>query len=57
MGHLAKNPNVKFNIKQKLISGVQTASTIAGTLKTAYDVGKSIYSVGRVVAPIVAGLI
>ena len=57
MGHLARNPNVKTNIGQKIISGVQTASTIAGTLKTAYDVGKSIYSVGRVVAPIVAGLI
>ena len=57
MGHLARNPNVKTNIGQKIISGVQTASTIAGTLKTAYDVGKTIYSVGRVVAPIVAGLI
>ena len=57
MGHLARNPNVKTNIGQKIVSGVQTASTIAGTLKTAYDVGKGIYSVGRVVAPIVAGLI
>ena len=57
MGHLARNPNAKTNIGQKILSGVQTASTIAGTLKTAYDVGKSIYSVGRVVAPIVAGLI
>ena len=60
MGHLAaglKNPNVKSNIGQKIVSGVQTASTIAGTLKTTYEVGKGIYSVGKVVAPIVAGLI
>ena len=57
MGHLARNPNVKTNIGQKIASGVQTASTIAGTIKTAYEVGKGIYSVGRVIAPIVAGLI
>ena len=57
MGHLSKNPNIKSNIGQKIVSGVQTASTIAGTIKTAYEVGKGIYSVGGVVAPIVAGLI
>ena len=57
MGHLATNPNIKSNIGQKIVSGVQTASTIAGTIKTAYEVGKGIYSVGNVVAPIVAGLI
>jgi hypothetical protein len=57
MGHLAKNPNIKSNIGQKIVSGVQTASTIAGTLKTAYEVGKGIYSVGKIVAPIIAGLI
>ena len=57
MGHLAKNPNSKSNLGQTILSGVQTASTIAGTLRTAYEVGKGIYSVGKVVAPIVAGLI
>ena len=57
MGHLAKNPHIKSNIGQKIVSGVQTASSIAGTIKTAYEVGKGIYSVGRIVAPIVAGLI
>ena len=57
MGHLAKNPNIKSNIGQKILSGAQTASKVAGTLKTAYEVGKGIYSVGKVVAPIIAGLI
>ena len=60
MGHLTtghKNPNVKSNIGQKIVHGVQTASTIASTIKTAYEVGRGIYSVGTVVAPIVAGLI
>ena len=58
MGHLSRHPSVvKSNIGQKIVSGVQTASTIAGTIKTAYDVGKTLYSVGKVVAPVVAGLI
>ena len=57
MAHLSKHPSVKSNIGQKIVSGVQTASTIAGTIKTAYDVGKTLYSVGKVVAPVVAGLI
>ena len=57
MGHLAKNPNIKSNIGQKIVSGAQTASKVAGTLKTAYEVGKGIYSVGKVVAPIIAGLV
>ena len=57
MGHIAKNPHIKSTVGQKIISGVQTASSIAGTIKTAYEVGKGIYSVGRVVAPIVAALI
>ena len=57
MGHLAKNHNIKTNIGQKIVSGVHTASTIAGALHTAYEVGKGIYTVGKVVAPIVAGLI
>ena len=57
MGHLSKHPSIKSNIGQKIVSGVQTASTIAGTIKTAYDVGKTLYSVGKVVAPVVAGLI
>ena len=57
MGHLAKNPHIKSNIGQKILSGVQTASSVAGTIKTAYELGKGIYSVGRIVAPIVAGLI
>ena len=39
MGHLAKNPNMKSNIGQKIVSGVHTASTVAGILKTAYEVG------------------
>ena len=33
MGHLAKNPNTKSNIGQKIVSGVHTASAIAGTLQ------------------------
>ena len=57
MGHLAKNPNIKSTIGQRIVSGAQTASSIAGTIKTAYEVGKEIYSVGRIVAPVVAGLI
>ena len=57
MGHLAKNPHIKSTVGQRIVSGVQTASSIAGTIKTAYEVGKGIYSVGRVVAPIVTTLI
>ena len=57
MGHLAKNPHIKSTIGQRIVSGVQTASSIAGTIKTAYEVGKGIYSVARIVAPVVAGLI
>ena len=57
MGHIAKNPHIKSTIGQKILSGVQTASSIAGTIKTAYEVGKGIYSVGRIVAPVIAGLI
>ena len=40
-----------------MLTGVRTAGEIAGALKTAYEVGKGIYSVGQAVAPIVAGLI
>ena len=57
MGHIATNPHIKSPIGQKILSGVQTASSIAGTIKTAYEVGKGIYSVGRIVAPVIAGLI
>ena len=57
MGHLAKNPHIKSTIGQKILSGVQTASSIAGTIKTAYELGKGIYSVGRILAPVLAGLI
>ena len=57
MGHLARNPNIKSTIGQKIVSGVHTASAIAGTLKTAYEIGKGIYSVSKFVAPIIAGLI
>ena len=57
MGHLAQNPTIPSKIGQKIVSGAQTASKVAGTLKTAYEVGKGIYSVGKVVAPIIAGLI
>ena len=57
MGHLARNPNIKSTIGQKIVSGVHTASAIAGTLKTAYEIGKGIYSVSKIVAPIIAGLI
>ena len=60
MGHINnhnKNPHIKSTVGQKIVSGVQTASSIAGTIKTAYEVGKGIYSVGRIVAPVIAGLI
>ena len=40
MGHLAKNLNIKSNIGQKILSGVQTASAIAGTIKHVYEVIK-----------------
>ena len=57
MGHLSKSHNRKATIGEKIVSGVQTAATVAGTAKTVYDIGKGIFSVGRVAAPILAGLI
>ena len=56
MAHAHKGSN-KVSTGEKIISGVRTAGEVAGALKTVYEVGKGIYSVGRVVAPIVAGLI
>ena len=47
----------QISIGQKVITSLRTAGEVAGALKTAYEVGKGIYSVGRVVAPIVAALI
>jgi hypothetical protein len=59
MGHIHKGSNkmTKISVGQKMLTGVRTAGEIAGALKTAYEVGKGIYSVGKIVAPIVAGLI
>ena len=44
-------------VGQKLLTGVRTAGEVAGAVRTAYEVGKGIYSVGRLIAPIVATLI
>jgi hypothetical protein len=58
MGHLHNLPSHK---KPSFLEGVgqkvQTAVSIGAGLKTAYDIGKTIYSVGRVAAPIIAGLL
>ena len=49
MGHIHKGSNkmTKISVGQKMLTGVRTAGEIAGALKTAYEVGKGIYSVGR----------
>ena len=59
MGHIHKGSNKisKISVGEKMLTGVRTAGEIAGAMKTVYEVGKGIYSIGRVVAPIVAGLI
>ena len=59
MGHIHKGSNKisKISVGEKMLTGVRTVGEIAGAMKTAYEVGKGIYSIGRVVAPIVAGLI
>ena len=44
-------------VGQKIIDSVRTAGEVAGAVRTAYEVGKGVYSVGRVIAPIVATLI
>ena len=57
MGQVSKFHTRKATIGEKITSGVQAAAEVAGTAKTIYDIGKGIYSVGRVAAPILAGLI
>jgi hypothetical protein len=59
MGHIHKGSNkiTKISVGEKMLTGVRTVGEIAGALKTVYEVGKGIYSVGKVVAPIVAALI
>ena len=59
MAHLHKGSRkvTKTSVGEKVLTGVRTAGEVAGALKTVYEVGKGIYSVGKVVAPIVAALI
>ena len=59
MGHIHKGSNkvTKISVGEKMLTGVRTFNEIAGALKTVYEVGKGIYSVGRAVAPIVTALI
>ena len=58
MAHVHEHKGAgKETVGQKVIDGVRTAGEVAGALRTAYEIGKGIYSVGKVVAPIVAGLI
>ena len=40
-----------------VISGVETGLKIYGSLKTAYQVGQTIYRGAQAVAPIIAGLL
>ena len=48
-----KNPSLLENMGQK----VQTAVKIGAGLKSAYDIGKTIYTVGSTVAPYIAPLL
>ena len=42
---------------QKALSAVGTGMKIAGTAKAIYDVGRQVYNVARVAAPVVAALL
>jgi hypothetical protein len=42
---------------QKAMSAVGTGLKIAGTAKAIYDVGRQVYNVARVAAPIVAAVL
>ena len=57
MAHSFKSNQHKATIGTKLISGIQTTAKVASAAKTIYDIGKGIYSVGRVAAPMLGALI
>ena len=59
MAHFHKGSRnvTKTSVGEKVLTGVRTAGVVAGALKTVYEVCEGIYSVGQVVAPIVAALI
>ena len=56
MGHVKSN-NPKSSFGYKIKSAASTGVPIASGLKTAYDIGKSVYSVAQTAAPVIrAGL-
>ena len=57
MAHLSKSHTHKTTIGAKIWSGIRTTAEVAGAAKTAYDIGKGIYSVGRIVGPMLAPLL
>ena len=57
MAHLSKSHTHKTTIGAKILSGIRTTAEVAGAAKTIYDIGKGIYSVGRVAAPILGALL
>ena len=57
MAHPSKYHVHKTTIGTKIMSGIRPTAEVAGAAKTIYDIGKGIYSVGRVVAPMLAGII
>ena len=57
MAHLSKSHTHKTTIGTKILSGIRTTAEVAGAAKTIYDIGKGIYSVGRVAAPMLGALL
>ena len=57
MAHLSKSNTHKTTIGTKILSGIRTTAEVAGAAKTIYDIGKGIYSVGSIAAPMLGALI
>ena len=56
MGHVKSN-NPKSSFGYKIKSAASTGAAIASGLKTAYDIGKTVYNVAQTAAPVIrAGL-
>ena len=53
---LGKLPGQKHS-KSNLFTNVQDVASAVGTIKGIYDAGRTLYNVGRAVAPVVGALV
>ena len=56
MAMLGKLPGHKHS-KSNLFTKVQDVASAVGTIKGIYDAGRTLYSVGRAVAPVIGGML